>query len=960
MSFTWAPEPQAPSRETLKREIWPLEGGYLAEQLLNLTYKVVPRSHQQKVIDELITSGSWVSFVYAWFQRLFGLDMSLLEDNRLPTVMRDFFEFQELRYGQTDSKTDQQVVTEWLKLLQTKYLQWLPRPQAHLAEQFSVLEQALQPFGYNLEYTKPNEFEDNSFEDADAWLQPVYRDVDGDVLMGDMPVDNVAMEDSASDTDLDNSDSDSDYVDTPGQSRLASVDVDGDVSMEVEESESEDAEVNSKAGEDRNKRAKGKLRRPKLNRENELAEAKGRLKTIRTHVYDLFYPIKAGNRDVVATAVDLLVDDVVWLKDLRKRVYSNDEWLAELKSSGLLAVLIRVCAEDSFIERTHEDILVPSFRRHDWKLAFKLLLDTWYPLPEEPEVPKVLTDTSINPTTAFTNFECDFFQFWSNRKEMHPWSYNPMAAFALYSAAAFEVNWCSWIRGPVSKLSRWKSGDVANWNPRKLYDSLMGYLLKPRAGRSSKEPQWKDAAVQKTVESLDPRLFTVITETVWQRQLIQEVQSDFATRTQRLPVPSMSAVAPKPTPPPAPPPNSPKARNHTAAKKANRQAEATRFWEDRVKLMRQRVEFPVGEQDVQTLPMWWLDTCCVKCQKESPERQCGRNIEVFRKSKAELARLKDYAITHAVGADILRPDYIPPEARARARNKKSKKKKGKGASKTKPQHYISPDELGLSYYESRPTVRATCGRDITRFWCEIDGKCCLVGGVSFGTFSEDIMEILEENHSYVQIRGLRRRAALAKWSAIGTMTAFGSRLPNGGVLGDIYNAYAAHSGITAEDLHALMRQALTIELLVEGARAIWSGAPQHYKDLCLDAELNLLGRYGLTGYHCENFLSTIHADEDIDDGCLHPCFQLAKENCTRNDFNFAYVEYGVAVRTERNAEWLFDGNSEHASIMPSVSSMEAGARSAGTHASNNRRNVQAARRAHQARTNYPRIARANA
>ena len=64
-----------------------------------------------------------------------------------------------------------------------------------------------------------------------------------------------------------------------------------------------------------------------------------------------------------------------------------------------------------------------------------------------------------------------------------------------------------------------------------------------------------------------------------------------------------------------------------------------------------------------------------------------------------------------------------------------------------------------------------------------------------------------------------------------------------------------------------------------------------------------MGAHALTGYHCENFVSCVHCDEDVDGGVHHPCFQTLKENCGPNDFNFAYVEWNVAIRTNTNALW---------------------------------------------------------
>lgn len=82
------------------------------------------------------------------------------------------------------------------------------------------------------------------------------------------------------------------------------------------------------------------------------------------------------------------------------------------------------------------------------------------------------------------------------------------------------------------------------------------------------------------------------------------------------------------------------------------------------------------------------------------------------------------------------------------------------------------------------------------------------GGVRFRAFSDKIFNILLNNHRLVQVRGIRRRDALSRWSNIGSMTSYGSRQPVGGIKGDIYGPYACHKGDTPDDLRAVMRHAL--------------------------------------------------------------------------------------------------------------------------------------------------------
>lgn len=80
--------------------------------------------------------------------------------------------------------------------------------------------------------------------------------------------------------------------------------------------------------------------------------------------------------------------------------------------------------------------------------------------------------------------------------------------------------------------------------------------------------------------------------------------------------------------------------------------------------------------------------------------------------------------------------------------------------------------------------------------------------------------------------------------------------------------------------------------------------------------MNYLGRTGLCNFNCTNYINCVHADTDagLDDlrarrskkdghGDLYPCVQTEKTGCGPNDYNFAYVRWGVVVRTMTNTVW---------------------------------------------------------
>jgi hypothetical protein len=86
--------------------------------------------------------------------------------------------------------------------------------------------------------------------------------------------------------------------------------------------------------------------------------------------------------------------------------------------------------------------------------------------------------------------------------------------------------------------------------------------------------------------------------------------------------------------------------------------------------------------------------------------------------------------------------------------------------------------------------------------------------------------------------------------------------------------------------------------------------------LAVKSGVNFLGRTGLSNFTCTNYISCMHDDLDFSledflkrrkrkkgQGALRPCVQLRKTHCGRDDYNFAYVQWGVVVRTMTNTVW---------------------------------------------------------
>jgi hypothetical protein len=125
--------------------------------------------------------------------------------------------------------------------------------------------------------------------------------------------------------------------------------------------------------------------------------------------------------------------------------------------------------------------------------------------------------------------------------------------------------------------------------------------------------------------------------------------------------------------------------------------------------------------------------------------------------------------------------------------------------------------------------------------------------------------------------------------------------------------------------------------------------------------VNHFGRFGMSTFECDNYISTVHGDfdigsEDLEAGkgikdCLggyFPCVQLEKKGCKKHEYDFAYVRWGVVIQTHRNTVWcvpyflsildllsissrVFNGRHEHGTVMPSQSSVNNNAQSSGKH-----------------------------
>lgn len=65
-------------------------------------------------------------------------------------------------------------------------------------------------------------------------------------------------------------------------------------------------------------------------------------------------------------------------------------------------------------------------------------------------------------------------------------------------------------------------------------------------------------------------------------------------------------------------------------------------------------------------------------------------------------------------------------------------------------------------------------------------------------------------------------------------------------------------------------------------------------------EACVLGHYGVTAYHCWNYIAPQHYDKDA---TWTISYQLFKNGCMDDEFNFAFSHWGKMLETVSNCVW---------------------------------------------------------
>ncbi|KAJ7431307.1 hypothetical protein B0H11DRAFT_2131475 [Mycena galericulata] len=614
------------------------------------------------------------------------------------------------------------------------------------------------------------------------------------------------------------------------------------------------------------------------------------------NIEEFFFPSRSRNDE--RRSPKGVVNGLSEMRKVRRSRYQSQRFLEDLRDSGLLARFFHICLPGNLLETTHPDVEI-SFRFYNWRMGYGEMLCRWTP----PTRLQPLEITAKQPNHPFDPIQ--FLCFFSTNPRMHPWRSNPMAVYLFLSQSTFIINCRVWLIPCLEALGF----EAVNWDLEQVYRDLL------RHPAMQNEEDARHLA-------LDARLLTVITESALHRRLIKAVNytvfhpiplrtvptSPDLVSTSNSSASSTRLAAPRP-------PLSKVQRKNAIRRENNKLAKAAR------RLKTETLGTPAQARI----------NSCPGCAHKPEVDWCIRTIPVRENPNA--SKYLGYSITCAHPNDRLKPKRSKSEKKSKIYKRTS---------------YISPVELGLRWVEARPanhSVWADCGQDIVRFvHRRKNGQEVMVGGVRFNALSPETLKIMQDNHRLVRIRAIRRRADMQAW-AYGSMTATGSRMPMGGLKGDGYAPYACHSGDTVDDIKALFRHAVDTDILVTAAKSIYPKIEHDLLELTEDSELNRFGRFGSVAYYCTNFISCVHSDKDIvkeDHPTLHPCIQLSKKNCGPDDYNFAMVRWGIAIRTEENTVWVFDGTDEHGTIMPSQSAVDHGAVSTGMHNTNNIKDVKRA------------------
>ncbi|KAJ7683386.1 hypothetical protein B0H14DRAFT_3535246 [Mycena olivaceomarginata] len=237
---------------------------------------------------------------------------------------------------------------------------------------------------------------------------------------------------------------------------------------------------------------------------------------------------------------------------------------------------------------------------------------------------------------------------------------------------------------------------------------------------------------------------------------------------------------------------------------------------------------------------------------------------------------------------------------------------------------FSPNELQLKEIAPRTKEElGDCRQDIALF--QEEGTGHLIGGVQFDAWDRQTLTGLRKNHA--------------------TAGEYAKAAKRSGRKGDGYGTYAYHSAQNVQGVRALFAAANTHSWRPSAlSLRKWYAK---YGQKTQAAGINRMGRTGMNSFYCWEYASPLHVD---DDEGWSICCQLYK-NCRSDEYNFAYVEWGIYIRTEANCIWFFNPNHLHGTVLPRQSSL-ASAVSRGTHTTIRRKDIEKASLFDEVRATY--------
>ncbi|KAJ7789526.1 hypothetical protein B0H14DRAFT_3502883 [Mycena olivaceomarginata] len=207
-----------------------------------------------------------------------------------------------------------------------------------------------------------------------------------------------------------------------------------------------------------------------------------------------------------------VVNDLVAMRKLSRKIYNSDEFRRELDCSGLFEAMRSVCKPGNLIETSRPD-LEESFRSHNWKLFYADLICRWVRPSLTSEQYDEELKNQIDPKFKFKFIlkdAEDLLKFFSDRPGLHPWSYDPMAVNMFISLACFTGHAERWF---VPGLKTLGYNLVTGWNSEAVYQALLQLPV-------FRDPEANQAELAK----LHPKLALTIEETSHHRQRLSKLR----------------------------------------------------------------------------------------------------------------------------------------------------------------------------------------------------------------------------------------------------------------------------------------------------------------------------------------------------------------------------------------------------------------------------------------------------